>query len=128
MATMQWFNVFMNYMYMSSFIQSGLRTWDKECFLLFSRNLILLKWQNGLTNLPSQAKLLDRFEFFYHFNLAALHLKPTISRLIVVVKKKWKNNALFISMGTVFEWESASMKHCFSNYGLFCTRYCSLFG
>ncbi len=50
------------YMCMSSLLQSGLRIWDKECFLSFSHKLTLLKWKNGLTDLPSQAKLLHLSE------------------------------------------------------------------
>lgn len=35
----------------------------------------------------------------YYFNLAALHLKSTIPRLVVVVKKKWNNNRLICLNG-----------------------------
>lgn len=35
----------------------------------------------------------------YYFNLAALHLKCTIPRLVVVVKKKWNHNRLICLNG-----------------------------
>ncbi len=46
-----------------SLSQSGLRIWDNECFLSFSRNSTLLKCQNGPTDHPSQAKPLDLSDF-----------------------------------------------------------------